>query len=100
MLREVGILVSRLQKSIRRGRYGSKVLIETIESLNTSPNYNLPEHGFLRVSSCKQLVWRLFISILEDCRPYTPINELGLLELLLLVLITQKLQEFKFTRKV
>lgn len=99
-LREVGLLVSRLQKSIRRGRYGSKALIETINALNKSPNYNLPEHGFLRVSASKQLVWRLFITILEDCRPYQPIYEPSLLDLLLLVLITQKLQEYKFTKPV
>lgn len=99
-LREVGLLVSRLQKSIRRGRYGSKALIETIEALNVSPNYNLPEHGFLRVSASKQMVWRLFITILEDCRPYQPVNEPSLLILILLVLITQKVQEYKFTRPV
>jgi len=96
-LREVGILVSRLQKAIRRGRYASKALVETVDALNVSPNYNLPEHGFLRVSASKQLVWRLFISILEDCRPYQPIKELSLLDLILLVLITQKCQEYKFT---
>ena len=99
-LKEVGILVSRLQKSIRRGRYGSKALIETIDSLNVSPNYNLPEHGFLRVSASKQMVWRLFITILEDCRPYTAIYEPSLLVLILLTLITQKVQEYKFTQPV
>lgn len=100
ILREVGVLVSRLQKAIRRGRYGSKVLLETIDAINSSPNYNLPEHAFMRVSASKQLVWRLFISILEDCRPYQEINELGLLDLILLTLITQKVQEYKFTPKV
>ncbi|XWV24654.1 putative helicase [Tupanvirus deep ocean] len=99
-IKEVGLLVSRLQKSIRRGRNGSKALIETIDALNVSPNYNLPEHGFLRVSASKQLVWRLFITILEDCRPYQPIDEPSLLDLLLLVLITQKVQEYKFTKPV
>lgn len=99
-LREVGILVSRLQKSIRRGRYGSKVLIETVDALNISPNYNLPEHGFLRVSASKQLAWRLFITILEDCRPYQAIDEIELLDLLLLVLITQRVQEYRFTKPV
>ena len=99
-LREVGLLVSRLQKSIRRGRAASKVLLETIDALNISPNYNLPEHGFLRVSASKQMVWRLFITILEDCRPYQPINELSLLDLILLVLITQKVQEYRFTKPV
>ncbi|AGF85441.1 helicase family protein [Moumouvirus goulette] len=100
--REVGTLVSRLQKSIRRGKFGAKILQETINKLNSSPNYNLPEHGFLRVSSCRQLVWRLFISILEDCRPYNVdnenIGEIDLLSLILLVLISQKCQEYKFNK--
>ncbi len=99
-LREVGLLVSRLQKSIRRGRYGSKALIETVDALNISPNYNLPEHGFLRVSASKQLAWRLFITILEDCRPYQAIDEMELLDLLLLVLITQRVLEYRFTKPV
>src|SRR5690606_1041028 len=73
---------------------------ETINSLHTAPNYNLPEHNFLRVSSAKQLVWRLFISILEDCRPYKPIYELSLLDLILLALITNKCLEFRFTKPV
>jgi hypothetical protein len=96
----VGVLVSRLQKCIRRGRYGSKVLMETIQQINDSPNYNLPEQGFLRVSSCRQLVWRLFISILEDCRPYQEIEEPSLLVLLLLTLITSKLTEYSFRENI
>lgn len=100
-IKEVGLLVSRLQKSIRRGRYGRKVLEETIVSLNNSPNYNLPEQHFLRVSASKQLVWRLFISIMEDCRPYEKVGqELSLLDLILLVLITQRCTEYKFTPTV
>lgn len=97
---EVGLLVSRLQKAIRRGRYGSKALIETIDAINSSPNYNLPEHAFLRVSASRQLVWRLFITILEDCRPYQEIDEPSLLDLLLLSLITQKAKEYQFTPAV
>lgn len=95
-VKEVGLLVSRLQKSIRRGRNGRKTLEETIVSLNNSPNYNLPEQHFLRVSASKQLVWRLFITIMEDCRPYQKGNELSLLDLILLVLITQRCTEYKF----
>ena len=98
--RDVGILVSRLQKCIRRGRYAMSVMENTIDELNNSANYNLPEHNFMRVSAAKQLVWRLFISIMEDCRPYYPINELSLLDLILLTLITNKLTEYKFAPKV
>lgn len=99
-IREVGVLVSRLQKSIRRGRYGYYVLVDTIKKLNDSPNYNLPEHGFMRVSASKQLVWRLFITILEDCRPYICDDQLGLLELIMLTLITQKCTEYKFKKNI
>lgn len=98
--RQIGVLVSRLQKAIRRGRYGSKILVETINLLNDSPNYNLPEHNFLRVSSSKQLVWRLFITILEDCRPFINKDGINLLDLILLVLITQKLEEYKFNKNI
>lgn len=100
-VKEVGLLVSRLQKSIRRGRHGRVALEETIVSLNNSPNYNLPEQHFLRVSASKQLVWRLFITIMEDCRPYEKVgHELSLLDLILLVLITQRCTEYKFTEQV
>lgn len=94
--KEVGILISRMQKAIRRGGFGRAVLEETIDKLNNSPNYNLPEHSFMRVSASKQLVWRLFISILEDCGPYNK-SGLQLIDLILLVLITQICTEYKFT---
>lgn len=95
-----GILASRLQKCIRNGRYGSRCLIETVDIMNQCPNYNLPQHGFVRVSASKQLAWRLFISIMEDCRPYTEIYEPSLLHLILLTLITQRLTEYSFNNNV
>ena len=98
--KDVGLLVSRMQKAIRRGRYGSKILIETVTAVNECPNYNLPEHGFMRVSASKQLAWRLFITIVEDVRPYDNPELLGMLELILLVLITRVLLEYRFTKPV
>jgi len=68
----VGILVSRLQKCIRRGRKCANLLQTTISQLNDSKPYNLPEQQFVRVSGSKQLVWRLWISIIEDTMPYLP----------------------------
>ena len=100
MIRGVGALVSRLQKSIRRGGFSRSVLEDTVDEINRCPNYNLPEHGFMRVSASKQLVWRLFISILEDCRPYKAESELSLLDIMLLVLITNKCLEYRFTKPV
>lgn len=96
----VGTLVSRMQKCIRRGRGSCRLVANTIQEINDSPNYNLPEHNFLRVSASRQLVWRLYISIIEDCRPYAESDELGLLELLCLSMITQKLLEYKFTPSI
>ena len=98
--KDVGLLVSQLQKSIRRGRYCSKALLEAISLLNISPNYNLPEHGFLRVSSAKQLVWRLFITIFEDSCPYVAHHQLQLIDLMMLVLITNRAQEYCFTNNI
>lgn len=66
----VGVLVSQLQKCIRRGSTCSKLLCETLRQLNLCKPYNLPEHNFMRVSGSKQLLWRLYISTVEDSSIY------------------------------
>ena len=71
----VGILVSRLQKCIRRGKHCSILLKDTIEKLSVSPTYNLPAQQFVRVSGSRQLAWRLFITTIEDVEPY--INDIN-----------------------
>ncbi len=68
--RTVGIYVSRLQKLIRRGRKCANILKETLIDLWKSPGYNLPEQQFIRVSACRQLAWRIFITTIEDVEPY------------------------------
>lgn len=83
----VGVLVSRLQKSIRRGPFCCQTLQETIRLLNKSKPYNLPEQQFIRVSGTKQLLWRLFITIIEDVSFYQSKKYLNLSVLLALVLI-------------
>lgn len=65
----VGVLVSRIQKAIRRGEGGAKVLLDTIRQLAKAPPYNLPDQQFARVSATRQLVWRLFITCIEDSAP-------------------------------
>lgn len=62
-----GFLSSTLQKCMRRGSKCSQLLLDTIDKLSVSPPYVLPDLNFTRVSSSRQLVWRLFISIIEDC---------------------------------
>ena len=68
--RNVGLLVSTMQKLIRRGPKCSKVLYDVLYELWKSPGYNLPEQQFLRVNACRQLVWRLLITSIEDVRAF------------------------------
>ena len=72
----MGILVSQLQKCIRRGPTCAKLLSKTIRLINSCRPYNLPEHNFMKVSGSKQLLWRLYISTIEDSSIYTCDNTL------------------------
>jgi len=72
----VGVLVSRMQKCIRRGPKCCELLSNTIRQLGRSKPYNLPEQQFVRVSGTRQLFWRLFISCIEDSSPYECDNTL------------------------
>jgi len=67
-----GVLASRMQKCLRRGRGASRLLEDSLRKLRMSPSYSLPEQKFQRTSCSRQLVWRLFISIFEDAEPYAP----------------------------
>ena len=80
-----GVLVSRLQKAIRRGPGASKILRETVRSLAVAPSYVLPDHGYQKVSGGRGLVWRLAISSIEDS---TPPGGDGLADLLTLVCLS------------
>jgi len=97
----VGLLVSRLQKCIRRGRHCPKLLYETVTNLWQAPPYNLPDQQFARVSASRQLVWRLYITIMEDVEPYleTP-NCLSLIDLITLTLISQQDPSLTFSKKI
>eukprot|EP00300_Choanocystis_sp_HF-7_P017409 c19722_g1_i3.p1 GENE.c19722_g1_i3~~c19722_g1_i3.p1 ORF type:complete len:572 (+),score=124.22 c19722_g1_i3:129-1844(+) len=66
----VSWLVSILQKSIRRGRKNRKLLGHILWRLANSQPYHLPDHQFLRVSACRQMCWRLFVTAIEDVAPY------------------------------
>lgn len=97
----VGILVSRLQKCIRRGRACSQLLEDTVRKLAEAPQYNLPDQQFARVSGSRQLVWRLFITTLEDVEPYLDGNGyLGLLDLACLALMTQLDPNLQLDKKI
>jgi superfamily II DNA or RNA helicase len=64
----VGYLSSLLQKSMRRGDV--KSLEYVCDTLNKSKPYNLPDHNFALVSGTRQLLWRSFISLVEDAQVY------------------------------
>jgi hypothetical protein len=69
--RNVGLLVSTMQKLLRRGPGCAQELKNVLEELWKSPQYNLPEQQFLRVNASRQLVWRLFITSIEDIAAYS-----------------------------
>lgn len=79
----MGILVSQLQKCIRRGPTCSRLLCKTIKLINSCRPYNLPEHNFMKVSGSKQLLWRLYVSTIEDSSIYTCDNTILPLEYIL-----------------
>lgn len=92
-----GVLSSMLQKAIRRGSVD--LLCEVIPILNRKPNYVLPNMGYKNVSSSRQCTWRLFISSLEDVTYYSN-GELYLLDLILLTLIIQNNETYRFSDKI
>jgi len=99
----IGILVSRLQKSIRRGRWACKILKDTIVKLSKSPPYNIPDQQFIRVSGARQLTWRLFITIIEDASPYLEDQEqkyFSMLDILCLALIAQADPNVQFNQSI
>jgi hypothetical protein len=66
----VGYMSSLIQKCFRRGDFNSTLLETTLNRLNKSVPYNLPDHGFALVSGTRQMLWRSFISIIEDVKGY------------------------------
>jgi superfamily II DNA or RNA helicase len=67
----VGYLSSLLQKCIRRGPENGSLLEKTIQQLNCSRPYNVPEHNYAQTSGTRQLLWRSYISIIEDVKGFT-----------------------------
>jgi superfamily II DNA or RNA helicase len=86
---KVSYLASKLQKCYRRVTGVDDILEDTIRAINVSPCYNLPDHQFIRVSGTRQLLWRTFISIIEDINGYC-CHEIDMLTLLSLALVAQK----------
>ena len=91
-----GVLSSMMQKAIRRGC--ADLVEEVLLILNEKPNYNLPDMGFIRVSSSRQCTWRLYISALEDVTYYVcDDSAVSLLGLVLLSLVAQRLLDYRYS---
>ncbi len=90
----VGLYSSMLQKCIRHGSCSKKIIEDVIQKLGRSKPYNLPEQQFLKVSGARQLLWRLFISCIEDFRYYYDESLINLFDILSLSLICNKEPEY------
>lgn len=100
--RNVGLLVSTLQKLIRRGSKCSKVLSDVLKELWQSPGYNLPEQQFLRVSAARQLTWRLFITSIEDVQAFHTNNPnyLTMNDIACLAIIANSIPDIQFNENI
>lgn len=102
--RSVGLLVSTMQKLIRRGPTCSIALKEIMTEIWKSPGYNLPEQQFMRVSANRQLVWRLYIATIEDVQAYSNTTNdediLSMCDLACLAIIANKYPDVQFTELI
>ena len=95
----VSVLISRLQKSFRRGSGSSKILYDTIEELNDAHFYNIPDQHYAKVSGTRQLFWRSYISIIEDVCGYYHKNMYDLMDIFILSLICHINPEIQIENK-
>lgn len=99
----VGVLSSRMQKCLRRGRGAAQLLERTLRALGVAPSYSLPDQKFQRTSASRQFVWRLFISIFEDVEPYEAAPEgeyLSLPDLVCLSILAHADPDLQFSEAV
>lgn len=95
----VSYLASRLQKCFRRYEGVDNILIDTMNKLNSSPCYNLPDQQFVKVSGTRQLLWRTFISMIEDVYGYVG-HEIDMFTLSVLALITHLDPNLQLTKTI
>ena len=96
----IGVLSSTMQKCIRHGSCSIKIMEQTVKKLARAKPYNLPEQQYLKVSGARQLLWRLFISCIEDFRFYYDPRYLNLLDILLLAFICNKEPDYIINEKL
>lgn len=92
------IAASTLQKAIRRCH--KEPLLEAIPEMINSPNVTRADLNFATCSGTRQLLWRLWITILEDVHPFAlpdnaPEDQLSLVELGALALLAQVDVDFR-----
>lgn len=105
ILKNIGYLSSLLQKCIRRGSDNRNILIKCMNDLNSAKPYNLPDHNFIRVSGTRQLLWRSYITIIEESQGYyvdkkINSNLLDLQDIIILSLISQYDSNLQLSDKV
>lgn len=103
--RSVGLLVSMMQKMIRRGPICAKAFDEVLNEIWRSPGYNLPEQQFLRVNACRQLAWRLFVTSIEDVSAFVIDDSsnqsiLSMTDLAMLSILANEIPDVQFNKKV
>ena len=97
----IGQLSSLLQKCFRRGIDTCSLFIKTIQNLMDAKSYTLPDLNFLNVSGMRQLLWRSFISIIEDVEPYEKNDDTyDLLDLFVLSLFCHYDTQISFNKEI
>ncbi len=79
----IGFNVSLMQKSFRRGIQVFDNLVEAIRKLAKTKPYNNPEYQYELMSGSRQLVWRYYMSIIEDIQIYKSDKFLDIFDLVL-----------------
>lgn len=95
----VSVLASRLQKCIRRGSGGSKILYDTICQMNKSKCYNLPDQKYARVSGTRQMLWRSYISIVEEVCGYENSDIYDLMDFMMVAYICHVFPDLQINDK-
>lgn len=96
----IGLLVSTLQKAIRRGSGNVDLVSKIIDDLSISQPYHLPEHQYMKVSAYRQMCWRLFVIALEDCSLFTSSHCASLKDLFCLSVICNTDPDFILPSKM
>jgi len=96
----IGFNVSLLQKSIRRGKETINCLKEAIKNLSKARPFNNPEYSYEMVSGSRQLMWRCFITIIEESKIYKSSKYLDILDFVLYTFIFARYPSYFISEKL